>query len=113
MKYFFILLLSLLTITLDDFAIAGGWQQETRISQLMIDGSAAGERIYVQFENNFNPDSCAGNDIEWNRVYGNTDKGKYILSIVLSAKATGQMVVPLLHGCDDWGKPVLSGLLVK
>ena len=91
----------------------GGWQQPTKVTQLIIEGSPAGERIYVQFETSFNPDACQGKDIQWNRIYGDTDKGKYLLTTVLSAKATGQTVAPLVHGCDDWGRPVVSGLWLQ
>ena len=94
-------------------ALAGGWQQTTKVTRFMIEGSAAGERIYVQFATNFNPDACTGKDSDWKRIYGDTEKGKYLLSTILSAKAAGQTVAPLIHGCDDWGRPVLNGLLVQ
>lgn len=94
-------------------SFAGGWQQATKITQFIIEGSAAGERIYVQFETESNPDACKGQGSEWNRIYGDTEKGKYLLSTILSAKATGQTVVPLIYGCDDWGRPRLSGLMVQ
>lgn len=94
-------------------AFAGGWQQPTKVSRYMIEGSPAGERIYVQFESDFNPDACKGKDTAWKRIYGDTEKGKYLLSAILSAKAAGQTVVPLLHGCDDWGRPGLIGLIVQ
>jgi len=113
MKNHVIVVFSFVVIILHTHAIAGGWQQATGITQFMIEGSAAGERIYVQFENDFNPDSCTGNGTEWKRIYGDTEKGKYILSTIISAKAARQTVVPLLHGCDDWGRPNLSGLLVQ
>ena len=91
----------------------GGWQQPTKISQLIIEGSPAGERIYVQFVTDFNPDACTGKDTQWKRIFGDTDKGKYLLTTALSAKATGLTVVPLLYGCDDWGRPMLTGLWVQ
>lgn len=94
-------------------SIAGGWQQATTIDQYIIEGSSAGERIYVKFNDGFNPDSCVGNGTEWSRIYGDTQKGKYLLSTILNAKATGQTVVPMLHGCDDWGRPRLTGLLIQ
>ena len=113
MKKYVIALFSFTVMSMNTYSFAGGWQEPTRITQFMIEGSAAGERIYVQFETNFNPDDCKGTDTQWKRIYGDTEKGKYLLSTVLSAKATGQTVVPLLHGCDDWGRPKLSGLLVQ
>lgn len=94
-------------------SFAGGWQQATSISQYIIEGSSAGERIYVKFETSFNPDACNGNGTEWNRIYGDTEKGKYLLSTILNAKATRQTVIPMLYGCDDWGRPRLVGLWIQ
>jgi hypothetical protein len=113
MKKIVIAVLSYTVMSMNTYSFAGGWQQPTRITQFFIEGSAAGERIYVQFETDFNPDSCTGNGTEWKRIYGDTEKGKYLLSTVLSAKAAGQTVTPLLYGCDDWDRPKLSGLLVQ
>ena len=113
MNNYVVAIFSYAFLSISTCSFAGGWQDPTRVSQFSIEGSAAGERIYVQFETNFNPDSCTGKGTEWKRVYGDTEKGKYLLSTVLSAKAAGQTVVPLLYGCDDWGRPRLSGLLVK
>ena len=113
MKKYVIALFSFTVISMNTYSFAGGWQQATAITQFMIEGSAAGERVYVQFKTDFNPDSCTGIDTQWKRIYGDTEKGKYLLSTILSAKATRQTVVPLLHGCDDWGRPKLSGLLVQ
>ena len=56
-------------------ALAGGWQQPTKITQFIIEGSAAGERIDVKCESDFNPDSCTGQGSEWKRIYGDTEKG--------------------------------------
>lgn len=113
MKKSVIAVFSYVVLSLSSYSFAGGWQQPTRVTQFIIEGSAAGERIYVQFESRFNPDSCAGSETQWTRIYGDTEKGKYLLSTVLSAKATGQTVVPLVYGCDDWGRPELSGLMVQ
>lgn len=113
MKKYVITLCLLTVMSMNTYSFAGGWQEPTTITQFLIEGSAAGERVYVQFKADFNPDSCAGIDTRWIRIYGDTEKGKYLLSTVLSAKATGQSVVPMLHGCDDWGRPNLSGLLVQ
>ena len=94
-------------------AARGGWQQATQVDQFIIEGSPAGERIYVKFGTDFNPDGCSGKGAEWKRIFGDTQKGKFLLTAVMSAKATGQNVVPLMYGCDDWGRPVLAGLRVE
>lgn len=111
-KYLTAILLSTL-LSLSSYTFAAGWQESTTITQFIIEGSASGERIYVQFQKDYNPDSCNGHDTRWKRIYGDTEKGKYLLSTVLSAKAAGQTVAPLLHGCDDWGRPRLTGLWVQ
>jgi len=108
------ILLSIVIISISTSSYArGGWQSPSKISQLTIEGSSAGERIYVLFENNFNPDACTGKNTQWIRIFGDTEKGKYLLTTVLSAKATGQTVAPLIHGCDDWGRPILTGLWLQ
>ena len=98
-----------LSLSVASISHAGGWQSATKVSQFLIEGSSEGDRIYVAFENNsFNPDSCSVSALV--RVYGNTVKGKFIFASVLSAKAASQTVVPLLEGCDDIGRPILSGI---
>lgn len=97
-----------LSLSVASISHAGGWQAATKVSQYLIEGSSEGDRIYVAFENSFNPDSCSGPGLV--RVYGNTVQGKFIFASVLSAKAASQTVVPLLAGCDDWGRPILSGI---
>lgn len=89
-----------------------GWQTATKVSQYLIEGASEGDRIYVLFENNFNPDSCSSPP-GLVRVYGNTVKGKFIFASVLSAKAASQTVIPALQGCDDWGRPILLGIWAK
>ena len=113
MNKYLIAAVSYAILSLGTHVYAGGWQQATKVTQFTIEGSAAGERIYVQFEADANPDACTGKGTEWKRIYGNTEKGKYLLSAVLSAKAAGQTVVPLIYGCDDWGRPRLTGLMVQ
>ena len=110
-KYYFVYFVAaMLLVSVASISHAGGWQSATKVYQFTIEGSSEGERIYVRFENNFNPDSCSTSLIEWTRVYGNTAQGKFIFASVLSAKAASQTVVPLLVGCDDWGRPILSGI---
>ena len=114
MKKYIIAIVSIALTTAAGLSLAtGGWQEPTSVTEFIIEGSPAGERIYVQFETDFNPDSCTGKQTQWKRIHGNTEKGKYLLSTVLSAKATGQTVIPLLYGCDDWGRPVIAGLWVQ
>ena len=113
MKKHVISLLTLVLLLPNTQSHAGGWQEPTKVAQYLIEGSGAGERIYVQFENDFNPDTCTGKGTEWARIYGDTTKGKYMLSSIISAKAAAQTVLPLIYGCDDWGRPRLMGLMVQ
>ena len=94
-------------------SFAGGWQQASTVKEYVIEGSFAGERIYVKFDSNFSPDSCNNNDTEWKRIYGSTPQGKYLFTTIMSAKATGQTVVPYIEGCDDWGRAVIRGIWVQ
>ena len=64
MKKYVIALFSFTVISMNTYSFAGGWQQATTITQFMIEGSAAAERVYVQFKTDFNPDSCAGIDTQ-------------------------------------------------
>lgn len=94
-------------------AYSGGWQGATKITNYVIEGGPQGERFYVMFATDFNPDGCTDPNKHWKRVTGDTTKGKYIISAVMSAKAAGQNVVPLLLGCDDWNRPKLEGLWIQ
>ena len=108
-KYFFVyFVMAALSLSVASISHAGDWQTATKVSQYLIEGSSEGDRIYVGFENNFNPDSCPGPGLV--RIYGNTVRGKFVFASVLSAKAASQTVIPLLTGCDDWGRPILSGI---
>lgn len=93
-------------------AFAGGWQSQTKVKEFLIEGADTGDRIYVMFDNNFNPDSCTENSGH-NRIDGSNERGKYVFSTILSAKAAGQTVIPALHGCDDWNRPIVTGVWVK
>lgn len=94
-------------------AFAGGWQGETKIVLYLIEGSETGDRYYVTFADGFNnPDNCPQN-VNSNRIYGDTQKGKYLISSIMAAKSTNATVIPLLHGCDDLGRPVVGGIMVK
>jgi hypothetical protein len=91
---------------------AGEWQPPTRVSNILVEGEDTGERIYVMFEENANPDLCSDAS-GWMRVYGNTQKGKYIYSNLLTAKATNRMVRANFYQCDDWGRPIVYGVALQ
>lgn len=98
-------------LALSNVTLAGGWQESQTITEYFVDGADSGERLYVGFEYSPNPESCGGR-ADYARVNGNTEKGKYLFSIILSAHASKQAVAPKLEGCDVQGHPILTGLRV-
>lgn len=40
-------------------------------------------------------------------------KGELILSNMMMAKASGMQVLPSIGGCDDWGRDILNGVILK
>ena len=95
------------------YANAGGWQPTTKVLEYLVEQEADGSRFYVRFASNYNPDQCTSNQKEWIRVDGATAKGKYIIPIIMSAKATNNNVSPHIQGCDDWNRPKLEGIAVN
>jgi hypothetical protein len=93
-------------------AHAGGWQISTQVKHYVIEGSDAGERLYVMFANNFNPDGCTNPDSYFIRLNVSTPKGRAMFTSLVTAKAMNQNVVPYVGGCDDWNRPILQGLQV-
>lgn len=108
-KYLVVLLILLVPLS---SAFAGGWQAASKIAEYLIEGGEEGNRIYVRFDSAFNPDNCPEN-VNLYRVYGDTQKGKYLLATIMAAKAANATVLPMIHGCDDWGRPVVGGIMVK
>jgi hypothetical protein len=98
-------------LALSHVGLAAGWQDSQRITEYFIDGQASGEKLYVAFEQTPNPDGCRS-DAKFTRVDGASAKGKYLFSIILSAHASKQSVAPKLEGCDEVGRPILTGLRV-
>jgi hypothetical protein len=98
-------------LTISCIGSAAGWQDSQAITEYFIDGQASGEKLYVAFEQTPNPDGCRS-DAKFTRVDGASAKGKYLFSIILSAHASKQSVAPKLEGCDETGRPILTGLRV-
>ena len=88
------------------------WQKDTTVSQIVVEGSEDGERVYVVFAANFNPSGCT-NTSGYKRVYANTKKGELLMSTLLTAYAAQRTVLPSINGCDDWGRSVLTGVILK
>lgn len=94
-------------------AYAGGWDSAlVKVTRIVIEAEDDGRRVYVQFSNNsWNPDNCPSPG--WIRIFGDTQKGKNLYSLVLSAYLSGKDVTRGQNGCDDWGRPVLYGVIVQ
>ena len=90
-------------------AFAGPWQSSTFVTQIIVEGEQSGTRIYLRFVSLTNTEGCSG-DASFARVYGDTPKGKELLSMAKSAKLEDRSVLVYLSGCDDWNRPVVGGL---
>lgn len=101
---------TLMFLMLPVVASAGGWQELSTASNLVYEGEDDASRAYVMFATNFDPDSCTNGAVTYKRIYGNTQKGKGIVSMLLLAIATGKTVQAKIEGCDDWGRAVITGL---
>lgn len=89
MNILFRLSVIIISFVVSTNVFAGGWQAATTVAQYVVEGSSEGDRIY-----------------------GDTEKGKYLFSTIMSAKAAGQTIKPLVSGCDDWDRPIVTGLWV-
>lgn len=92
------------------FASAGGWQPLTTVTDTVYEGEDDASRFYVMFAATTNPDGCTSSG--YARVIGTTPKGKGMISMLLLAVATGQQVQAKLDGCDDWGRPLVTAMIV-
>jgi len=103
-------------------AHAGVWQGQAKVKQILIEGEADGRRVYVIFEGltQPNPGGC-GQAWGATRIHGDTEKGKYMLTLVQAAKLSGSMVSVKLRGsgdnfpnlCDDADRPIIEGLWLE
>ena len=98
-------------IVMSNFVLAA-WQVDTTVKEVVIEGGNDGSRTYVVFEDKFNPTSCSNNS-GFIRIYANTQKGEYLISAMLTAYVSKSVVMPNIGGCDDWGRPILTGVRVK
>jgi hypothetical protein len=88
------------------------WQGPTTISEILVEGEADGSRIYIIFDSVPDTAGCTG-ATRFTRVYGNTEKGRLILSVAMDAELANKPVTVALGGCDDWNRPVIYGLSMR
>jgi hypothetical protein len=103
-------------------AQAAPWQGQAKVKQIFIEGDASGSHVYVIFEGltQPNPGGCGQ---AWGaaRIHGDTEKGKYMLTLVHAAKLSGGLISVKLRGvgdnfpnlCDDIGRPIIDGIWLE
>ncbi len=106
MKYLALLLLIVSS------GVSAAWEHYVYPEIIVNEGSDVGSRAYVVFEQKFPTNTCKG-DGNYIRIYGDTQKGQYFISTILTALAANKKVRPHISGCDDWGRPVLRGLMMS
>lgn len=90
------------------------WQSWTGVEVVLYEGSADGGRAYVTFKNPTNPGGCTNQSaLTHQRIYGNNKRGEYIITTLLTAIVAGKEVMPLIQGCDDWSRPIVTGLRIR
>ncbi len=90
-------------------AEAGGWTTPSTILAIIPEAQDDGSRLTIVFDTKNNPDNCQNNS-GYTRVYASTPKGKNIVATAMLAYSSAKQVTPALIGCDDWGRPIVSGL---
>ncbi len=110
MKATLVLVFSVAVALFGTSAYAGGWQNNAKVQSIAIEGEADGARVYVIFSGVTNTEGCTGSWTTPNRIYGNTEKGKYLIALIHVAKASNRLIHVAQSGCDDWGRPVINGL---
>jgi hypothetical protein len=89
------------------------WQGYSQVKGIVFENEEDGSRVYVSMTVTTNPsdDSCEYGG-EWKRIYGNTAKGKHLIASVLVAYVAKQRIQLNFSGCDDWGRNVVTGIMV-
>jgi hypothetical protein len=101
--------LAVITLFFGTSAHAGPWQFNIKVQSIVVEGEASGARIYVVFSGVTNTEGCP-NSWPANRIYGDTEKGRYLLSLAQIAKTSDKLIRVAQNGCDDWGRPVIYGI---
>jgi hypothetical protein len=104
-------ILAIALLAVSNLSFAAGWQDSQTITEYFIDGDDKRDRLYVAFDRSPNPDGCRS-DARYARVDSETEKGKYLFSIILSAHGSQQAVAPKLEGCDEQERPIVTALRV-
>lgn len=80
---------------------------------LIFESQEDGSRAYIVFSESV-ATHCTGSNGSV-RIYANTKKGEYMISSLLTAIVANKEILPLVttDTCDDWNRPVLTGLRIK
>ncbi len=93
-------------------SVTANWKHYLQPVELLFEGRDSGSRVYIVFAQKFPTDGCS-QDGHYIRIYGDTKKGEYQISTLLTAIAANKHVSPAISGCDDWGRPVLLGIRIN
>lgn len=99
-------------ISSQPIALAGSWQAGAKVKQILVENEPNGARVYVRFTGTSNTEGCTSEWADAYRIYGDTAKGKYFLSLLTAAKLADRPVQVVLSGCDDTGRPIIWGVAV-
>jgi len=100
------------TICLTAVSANATWLPYLKPIELVFEGEDDGARAYVMFELKTPIDECS-KDGGYIRIKAKSKKGEYFVTTLLTAIASGKEVRPAMSGCDDWGRPILNGLMIR
>lgn len=89
------------------------WKHYVQPVELLYEGDDNGSRAYIVFQEYFPLADCPKQKGDFIRIYGDTRKGQYFISTLLTAITANKKVWPDISDCDDWGRPILTGLRIK
>lgn len=108
------ILISIILIITAAPIYAGTWTSLIKVTMVDVEGADDGRTVYVTFDNPINPDACTDTyALQMQRVYANTQKGKYMVSAFLTALTSGKDVNALLNGCDEQNRPIITGIKIR
>ncbi|CCO44454.1 conserved exported hypothetical protein [Vibrio nigripulchritudo SOn1] len=93
-------------------SVSATWKHYVYPVEILYEGDSSASRTYIVFDQKFPLGECK-QDGHYIRIYGDTKKGQYFISTILTAISAKKKVFPAISGCDDWGRPVLTGLRIS
>jgi hypothetical protein len=108
LRSFFVLVIAVVAVPV--MAVPGDWMPEAKkIAQIVVEGADTGGALIV-IEGGVQPESIPpACNSQYNTIYLNTDKGKAVYSMALSAYLAGKPV-KLALSCTG-GRPLITHIL--